>query len=209
MELSSKNKTIISDKLNTYNLAEFKYLINQKELKGKKIIINTNYKLPKSDKFYFSEAIIDLENYNFIAKDTEIKIHKDVFDNSDNDPRIKGVSSNKKGEITVVNKGVFTSCKATDGCPPWAIEASQIKHDKTKKQLVYSNALLKLYKIPILYFPKFFHPDPTVKRQSGILKPVLNDSNVLGSSFTIPYYHVIGDDSDITCHPQYLMIIQK
>ncbi len=201
MELSSKNKTIMSDKLNLYNLGEFKYSINQKELKGKKIIINTNYKLPKSDKFYFSEAIIDLESYNFLAKDTEIKIHKDIFDNSDNDPRIKGVSSNKKGEITVINKGVFTSCKNTDGCPPWVIEASQIKHDKRKKQLIYSNALLKLYKIPILYFPKFFHPDPTVKRQSGILRPVLNDSNVLGSSFTIPYYHVIGDDSDITLTP--------
>ena len=58
-----------------------------------------------------------------------------------------------------------------------------------------------MYEIPILYFPKFFHPDPTVKRQSGILKPVLNDSNVLGSSFTLPYYHVISDDSDITITP--------
>ena len=52
-----------------------------------------------------------------------------------------------------------------------------------------------------MYFPKFFHPDPTVDRQSGILKPVLNNSNVLGSSFTLPYYHVISQDSDITSTP--------
>ena len=25
---------------------------------------------------------------------------------------------------------------------------------------------------------KFFHPDPTVKRQSGLLKPQLNNSNI-------------------------------
>ena len=201
MELSSEKKTILTDKVNLYNLDKFKYLIEKKTLRGENIIINSNYKLPKSDKFYFSSAIIDLKNNNFLAKDTEIKIHKDVFDNTDNDPRIKGVSSNKKGDITVINKGVFTSCKLNDNCPPWAIEAKKIKHDKGKKQLIYSNAILKLYEIPILYFPKFFHPDPTVKRQSGILKPVLNDSNVLGSSFTLPYYHVISDDSDITITP--------
>ncbi len=201
MELSSEKKTTLTDKVNLYNLNKFKYLIEKKTLRGENIIINSNYKLPKSDKFYFSSAIIDLENNNFLAKDTEIKIHKDVFDNTDNDPRIKGVSSSKKGDITVINKGVFTSCKLNDNCPPWAIEAKKIKHDKSKKQLIYSNAILKLYEIPILYFPKFFHPDPTVKRQSGILKPVLNDSNVLGSSFTLPYYHVISDDSDITITP--------
>ena len=54
---------------------------------------------------------------------------------------------------------------------PWSIEAKEIKHDKNKKQLIYDNALLKVYNIPVLYFPKFFHPDPSVKRQSG-LKPI-------------------------------------
>ena len=28
----------------------------------------------------------------------------------------------------------------------------------------------------LLYFPKFFHPDPTVKRQSGFLTPSFNNS---------------------------------
>ena len=52
-----------------------------------------------------------------------------------------------------------------------------------------------------MYFPKFFHPDPTVKRRSGILKPVFNESNILGSSLTIPYFHVLSDDSDLTLTP--------
>ena len=106
-------------------------------MNGEKIIIDTNYNLPKSDKFYFSSAIIDLKNKNFIAKDTEIKVHKSIFDNSENDPRIKGVSSRKKDEITTVSKAVFTSCKQNDDCPPWVIEAKEIKHDKNKKQLNY------------------------------------------------------------------------
>ena len=200
-ELFSEKKTTITDKFNLYNLEKFRYLIDKEQLNGEKIIIDTNYNLPKSDKFYFSSAIIDLKNQNFIAKDTEIKVHKSIFDNSENDPRIKGVSSRKKDEITTVSKAVFTSCKQTDNCPPWAIEAKEIKHDKNKKQLNYEHAVLKLYDYPIFYFPKFFHPDPTVTRQSGLLKPVINESNVLGSSITLPYYHVISVDSDLVTSP--------
>ena len=65
----------------------------------------------------------------------------------------------------------------------------------------YRNALLKIYDIPILYFPKFFHPDPTVNRQSGLLKPTLNNSNVLGSSVTLPYFRAISNNKDFTFSP--------
>ena len=82
-----------------------------------------------------------------------------------------------------------------------ALEASEIKHDKKKQEIFYKNAILKLYNIPVLYFPKFFHPDPTVKRRSGILKPTINESSVLGSSLTVPYYLVLSDESDLTITP--------
>ena len=201
MEMNSNEKTIITDKLNLYSLSKFKYFINEEELRGEKILISSNYNLPKNDNFYFSSGIIDLKNLNFKASDTEITIHKNIFDNSENDPRIKGVSSSRNGEITIINKGVFTSCKKNESCPPWAIQANEIKHDKKKKEIYYKNAILRFYDIPILYLPKFFHPDPTVKRRSGILKPTLNNSNVTGSSFTLPYYHVISEESDITLAP--------
>ena len=58
------------------------------------------------------------------------------------------------------------------------MQAKKIQHDKSKKQLTYDSAILKIYDVPVLYFPKFFHPDPTVKRQSGLLQPELNNSNV-------------------------------
>ena len=49
----------------------------------------------------------------------------------------------------------------------------------SKKQLIYDDAILKVYNMPVLYFPKFFHPDPTVVRQSGFLQPQLNNSDIL------------------------------
>ena len=201
MELSSNDKTKIRDKLNLYSLSKFKYLINKEELKGEKILISANYNLPKNDNFYFSSGIIDMKNQNFKASDIEITIHKDIFENSENDPRIKGVSSYREGGTTVINKGIFTSCKKNDDCPPWSIKANEIKHNKEKKEIYYKNAVLKIYDVPILYLPKFFHPDPSVKRRSGVLKPVLNNSNITGSSFTLPYYLVITNSSDITLAP--------
>ena len=200
--LSSLKKTKIADNNSKVYFAEnFNYSINKEIFKGEKILIITNYNLPKSDKFYFENAIINLAEQKFIGKDTEIEIHKNIFDNSENDPRLKGVSSISDGNITIVNKGVFTSCKKNDDCPPWSISANEVKHDKTKKQLVYKDAVLKVYDLPVLYFPKFFHPDPSVKRQSGLLKPEINSSNVLGSSLTLPYYKVISRSKDTTITP--------
>ena len=53
----------------------------------------------------------------------------------------------------------------------------------------------------MLYFPKFFHPDPTVKRRSGFLQPQFNRSKTLGSSVYIPYFKTLGLDKDYTFKP--------
>ena len=81
--------------------------------------------------------------------------------------------------------------------PPWSIKADKIIHDKKKKQITYDNNINFIK--PVLYFPKFFHPDPTVKRQTG-LKPRLNNSNTLGI-FSLPYFKEISKNKDFTISP--------
>ena len=200
--ISSKDKTIIKD-MNSqiFYLDEFNYSITDEILKGVEILVITKYNQPKSDKFYFLNGIIDLKKSKFFGKDAEVNIHKTVFDNSDNDPRFKGVSIVADKNLIKVNKGLFTSCKKNDKCPPWSLKAEKIKHNKSKKQITYDNAVLNIYDFPVLYFPKFFHPDPTVNRQSGVLKPVLNSSNILGDSITVPYFKIISQEKDLTISP--------
>ena len=200
-ELSSKKKTIVKDKLNLYILEKFSYLISEEILKGQNLLINTNYNLPTSDKFFFKSAIINLKDQSFLGNDAVIKIKKDIFDDLNNDPRIKGVSASGNKDETKISKGIFTSCKENKNCTPWSIQAKEIIHDKKKKEIIYNNALLKIYDIPILYFPKFFHPDPTVNRRSGFLKPQINNSNILGNSYSIPYYSVLSENKDFTFTP--------
>ena len=199
---SNKNTSIVDNNEQTYlELEKFSFAIEDELLKGEKILVNLEYNLPQNDKYFFESGIFDFKKKSFIAKDIKINLKKDIFGNLENDPRLKGVSAQSENNITTVKKGVFTSCDDDTDCPPWVITAGEIKHDKNKKQLIYDDALLKIYNIPVLYFPKFFHPDPTVKRQSGFLKPSLNNSNILGSSLNLPYYHVISQNKDFTFRP--------
>ncbi len=201
--LSSNNNTsIIDNNEQTYiELKKFSFSIDDKLLKGERVLVNLDYNLPQNDKLFFESGIFDFQKSSFVAKDIQINLRKNIFDNLKNDPRLKGVSAQSENNITKVKKGVFTSCDDNNDCPPWVVTASEITHDKNKKQLIYDDALIKIYNIPVFYFPKFFHPDPTVKRQSGVLKPNLNNSNVLGSSFNLPYYHVISQNKDFTFRP--------
>ncbi len=202
-ELSSKKKTqVLDDKNNLYELDKFNYSKKDFLLKGENVKIKTNFNSNiNSDEYFFESGFFDLDNRNFNASNTKISMQKSIFGNIENDPRLFGVTSFKEGKITQVNKGMFTSCKKREGCPPWSIQAQKIIHDKKKKQLIYDHAFLKIYDFPVVYFPKFFHPDPSVKRQSGLLKPVLNESDLLGSSIQVPYFHVISKNKDITFRP--------
>ena len=201
MELISENKTTVTDNSNLYKVGKFSYLINEELLKGTDMLINTNYNLPTSDKFYFKTAVVDFKDQSFYGTDPTIKVKKDIFDDIDNDPRIIGISATSDKDRSKISKGVFTSCKQNDNCTPWSIKAKEIIHDKNKREIFYNNAVLKIYDFPVLYFPKFFHPDPTVDRRSGFLKPQLNNSNVLGNSFSIPYYSVLAQNKDLTTIP--------
>ena len=201
-ELYSKQKTSIKDKGgNYYELDEFNYSMDTKLLKGKNLKVLARVDNNKTDEYFFSEGFFNLGDKSYISKETKIKIHKDIFEDKENDPRLYGSSSRGDHKKTIINNGVFTSCKISDSRTPWCIKSKKIIHDKVKQNLIYENAVLKVYDIPVLYFPKFYHPDPTVKRRTGFLQPQFNNSKILGSSLYIPYFKTLGHDKDYTFKP--------
>jgi len=200
---TDKKTRIIDDNFTEYETDLFHYSIDDKIFKGKniKIITGTN-KVNIDKEFYnFKEGIFDLENKEFVASDTKIFLKKSSFDVTTNDPRIYGNSSKRIGNITKINKAIFTSCELSDDCPPWSIKANTITHDQIKKDIIYENPILKLYDYPIFYFPRFSHADPSVRRRSGILQPQFNNSNILGSSLYLPYFNVLSENKDLTLKP--------
>ena len=198
-EILINYNTKIKDTLgNEIEFEQLNYNINDKLIKGKKVKL---FDLERN--FYnFDSAIIDFSNNQIIADNVSIDFDKKIFGNPQNDPRLKGNYFFSDGKNSIIKKGVFTSCKKNDDCPPWQIKAREINHDKEKKIINYKHAWLEIYDQPIIYFPKFFHPDPTVKRQSGFLMPQVIDSSSLGLSFKLPYYKVISDNKDLTFSPR-------
>ncbi len=208
--LFSQEKSSIEDNNgNIYKLDNFSYNTNDELLKGTKVEVLAKVDENKTDQYFFSEGFFNFKDKSHISKETKIKTHKDVFGDIDQDPRIYGSSSNSNENKTVLNNAIFTSCKLNDNCPPWSIKAEKITHDKIKKDMIYKNAVLKIYDVPVMYFPKFFHPDPSVKRRSGFLQPQFNNSEILGSSLYTPYFKTLGPDKDLTFKPTFFEKLTK
>ena len=158
----------------------------------------------KKNKYFFKQIHVDTKKKEMIGSDVSVILDEKNFGLSEeNDPRFVAndilITKNK----TNLSKAVFTVCKKKgDKCPAWSLRAKNISHDKAKKTIYYDKAILQIYDIPIFYFPKFFHPDPTVKRQSGFLTPFFTTSTTVGTGSGIPYYWAISGNRDLTFTPK-------
>tara|TARA_Y100000590_G_scaffold290413_1_gene326886 strand:- start:435 stop:2810 length:2376 start_codon:yes stop_codon:yes gene_type:complete len=199
-EIYSDKKTKIEDSQNNIFFAEkFKFNFITSILKAKNLSLFDN----KKNQYYLDFALVNLKDNKFLGSDISIDFEDSLFGNNENDPRLKGNSLISEENNTTVYKGSFTTCNQEDKkCPPWSMYAEEIIHKKDEKKIEYKNAWLKIYDKPVLYFPYFFHPDPTVKRQSGFLMPSFKNSNNSGTSIQIPYYKVISERKDLTLFPR-------
>ena len=198
--LSASEKVEIVDNYENLIRAEkFLFLIDKKILKAKNVSTRDADNNISNFKSFFG----NLETDEFFGKDIEVYFSKETFGNNKNDPRLKGNIFESNADELIVSKGIFTTCKKRDGCPPWTLKADKVVHDKKNKIINYHNAWLEVYDKPIIYFPKFFHPDPTVKRQTGFLIPKFTDTSNTGTSLQIPYFKVLAENKDLTFTPTF------
>ncbi len=193
-----KELKFIDNQQNKYLLNEVMINTNNDKVYGKDVKFLDN----QQNKYLLNEVMINTENDNLYGKDLNIEFNKSLFGNSNNDPRLKAKSVKIKDQSSFLKKGVFTSCSKDNDCPPWSMYAEEIEHNKIDKTINYKNAWLKIYDRPVVYFPKFSHPDPTVDRKSGFLPPTFSSSRNIGSSVTIPYFHVLSENKDMTFKPK-------
>jgi LPS-assembly protein len=197
-KIFSDSETTINDNLGNIIL-----------IKNLKISLNNNLLIAKNvqltdkelNKYSIKNIYYNFQEKKLIGKDVSVNENNNLS-NNEYLPRVKSRSLIIENGNLKFNKSVYTSCQKRDGCPPWLIQAEEIEHNKREKLVKYKNALLKLYDVPILYFPKFFHPDPTVERQSGFLAPSISTNN--SSSFLkLPYFFEISENSDFTLSPRF------
>ena len=154
--INSTTKTLLKDDLqNNYTVTSFNFDIEKSILK-----LNDLEFIDKEQNIFKTKiAFMNTESGKLFGKDISINLNNSSF-NKENEPRIKGNSLINEKDTTEITKGIFTTCKKRDGCPPWKITAKKITHNKKKREIIYDKAFLEVYDVPIVYFPKFFHPDP-------------------------------------------------
>jgi LPS-assembly protein len=106
------------------------------------------------------------------------------------------------GNITVLESGAYTacvSCRDNPERPPlWQVKAARIIHNERERVVHYEDASFEFFGMPIARLPYFWHPDPTVKRQTGFLTPEWFSSSRVGVGVAIPYYWALAPNYDFT-----------
>ena len=200
--ISSDQNSILTDNdgnVVTVNMFQYHLEKNLFSSVGQIKIIDIN-----KNKYFFKELHVDTKKREMIGSDVSVILDQENFGVSkESDPRFVANDIFMSKNISNLSKGVFTVCQKKEGrCPPWKLQAKKIIHDNIKKTIHYTHATLKVYDMPIFYFPRFYHPDPTVKRASGFLNPFFTNSTNLGTGFGLPYYWAISRDKDLTFTPK-------
>lgn len=101
---------------------------------------------------------------------------------------------------SVANKVLFSSCnscKDSNRALLWRIKADTVIYDHINEDIIYKNAFLEFFNIPVLFIPRMTHPSPKIERRSGFLTPQLLFSKNLGFIFIPTYLFALSRHSEL------------
>ena len=126
---------------------------------------------------------------------------------SDNSRFIALEGERTEGRYVRMNRALYTACDACKDDPHkpplWQLRAQRVVHDNEKHDVIYRNATLELAGVPVFYTPYLAHPDPSVKRRSGFLAPVIGSRNNLGFVTRTFYFLDVDPNRDATIETSY------
>ncbi len=124
------------------------------------------------------------------------------------DTRMAATRANRSsGNFPVFENGVYTACEPCKDDPKkpplWQVKAARIIHNQTERMIYFEDARLEFFGVPLGYLPYFATPDPTVKRKSGFLMPIISSSTTYGFGVETPSYFALAPNYDLTVSPRF------
>jgi LPS-assembly protein len=112
----------------------------------------------------------------------------------------------RSADLQELDRAIYTPCVICVNdhpkAPSWSISADRAVQDKQKRLIFYRNAKVRILGVPVLYFPVFWHADPSANRVSGLLAPRLGSNSRRGFSYEQPYLWAATPSMDIILSPQ-------
>lgn len=136
-------------------------------------------------------------------------LRQGVIDNirillSDNS-RMAAVGGQRTDTRTEMRRAVYSACdlceKDPSRPPLWQVRAQRIVHDEVSRDIIYTDAVVEFFGVPVAYTPYLSHPDPTVKTRTGFLAPTLGSTKDIGQFIKTPYFVSLAPDEDFTVEP--------
>src|ERR1700716_683418 len=94
------------------------------------------------------------------------------------------------GNYTVFENGVYTACAPCRDDPKkpplWQGNRARSILNKNQKIMLFEEAQLPFFRVPMAYLPYFSTPDPTVKRKTGFLMPAYSSYTPYGYGVETP-----------------------
>lgn len=187
VEISQQGRTLLSDTL-SYNQNK-----NVMTASGNIVLME-----PSGDVIFADYMELTGDMKDGVIKDLRMVL-------SDSSRMAANGARRSGGNILDLRKAVYSPClpckKDPSMTPLWQIKAVRITHDKRRRRIEYRDAWLEIKGIPVAYTPYLSQPDPTVKRESGILVPSFGNSSDLGMVLKTPYFINIAANKDATLTP--------
>ncbi len=96
----------------------------------------------------------------------------------------------ENGDTTIFERATYTacdSCRADQTRPPtWTVKAKRVIHRESERTIYFEDGRFEFFGIPLAYVPRFWTPDPTVRKASGLMMPGVIGSNRTGMGAEIP-----------------------
>ncbi|WP_297695824.1 LPS assembly protein LptD [Phenylobacterium sp.] len=123
------------------------------------------------------------------------------------DIKLAGATAVRRSEdVQELNRAIYTPCPVCAQNhavkPTWSIAAERVVEDKPRRIIYYRHARILVHGVPILYFPIFWHADPSAERVSGLLGPKFQISDRRGFSYEQPYLFTLTPSTDLILSPQ-------
>jgi LPS-assembly protein len=165
--------------------------------KTKRLVAQGNVRLTEADgKITYGQTIDLTDDYRDGFVDSL------RLETADNTRFAAQRADRSQGTYTVLQNGVYTACEpcANDPKKPplWQVQAARIIHDQSEKMLYFEDARIEFFGVPLAWVPFMSTPDPTVKRKSGFLFPIVSYASQYGAGIQVPYFWALAPNYDLT-----------
>ena len=114
-------------------------------------------------------------------------------------------ATRSQGRFIEAFDGAYTPCKICNKpgqrTPVWRVRAAHVLYDQVRHRIIFHNATLEFFDVPLLYSPFLSEPDPSVRYASGVLTPDIGNSTSIGYFLRLPIYIALSPSSDATITP--------